>query len=187
MGFIRSFIPWIIFFILNSYQLFFLGALLGLGFYIFSCIRNPHTLYVLDHLSAFFLMGLLMMIEFFHVTVLKNYTGTLGNGFLALYVFITIVINRPFTLSYAKKITPPEKWNSPHFLKINRWIAIVWLLYFFLSLPIMFFISDQHPIDSQILQWGLLLIAVVLTKKIPQWYLKAMGPKPMGQERVKLD
>jgi hypothetical protein len=41
-------------------------------------------------------------------------------------VFVSVLINRPFTEAYAKEQTPKEIWNSPAFRAFNRKISAVW-------------------------------------------------------------
>ncbi len=46
-------------------------------------------------------------------------------GLLAI-VLVSLAIDRPFTLQYARERVPPEIWNTPLFLTVNRRITWVW-------------------------------------------------------------
>ncbi len=41
-------------------------------------------------------------------------------------VLISLAIDRPFTLQYAREQVPREFWNSPQFLTANRFISAAW-------------------------------------------------------------
>jgi hypothetical protein len=47
------------------------------------------------------------------------------SGLLAI-VLVSLAINRPFTLQYARERVPSEFWGSPVFLAVNRRISLVW-------------------------------------------------------------
>jgi len=51
------------------------------------------------------------------------------SGLLAI-VLVSLLINRPFTLQYARERVPSEFWDSPVFLAVNRRIALVWAMAF---------------------------------------------------------
>lgn len=45
---------------------------------------------------------------------------------LLLIVCASLVAGRPFTLQYARDGAPPEIWEHPRFLAVNRRITLVW-------------------------------------------------------------
>jgi intracellular septation protein A len=47
------------------------------------------------------------------------------SGLLAVVLF-SLAIDRPFTLQYARERAPPEVWNTPLFMSVNRRITWVW-------------------------------------------------------------
>ncbi|HXC12181.1 MAG TPA: hypothetical protein VNV39_05005 [Stellaceae bacterium] len=47
------------------------------------------------------------------------------SGLLAVVLF-SLAIDRPFSLQYARKRAPPEVWNTPLFMSVNRRITWVW-------------------------------------------------------------
>jgi hypothetical protein len=57
---------------------------------------------------------------------LDDWAGVLSNVVLALFVLLTIIVRKPFTLSYAKQEAPPEIWNEPGFVRLNDVISAVW-------------------------------------------------------------
>ena len=52
--------------------------------------------------------------------------GVMANGALAVSTWLTIAINKPFTLDYAREHTDPSLWNNPLFIQTNIVIASVW-------------------------------------------------------------
>ena len=57
---------------------------------------------------------------------LSSWTGTMSNIALAVFATATVLIRRPFTLSYAKETTPEEFWEMPGFIRINSVVSAVW-------------------------------------------------------------
>jgi hypothetical protein len=49
---------------------------------------------------------------------------------LLVIVLVSLALQRPFTLQYAREQTPPEIWNSPRFVRTNYVITAVWALAF---------------------------------------------------------
>jgi hypothetical protein len=49
---------------------------------------------------------------------------------LFLIVLCSLLIDRPFTIQYARENVPEELWASPQFIRTNRVIALVWLAAF---------------------------------------------------------
>jgi hypothetical protein len=45
---------------------------------------------------------------------------------LLVVVLFSLAIDRPFSLQYARERAPPEVWNTPLFMSVNRRITWVW-------------------------------------------------------------
>ncbi|BBY58901.1 hypothetical protein [Mycolicibacterium sarraceniae] len=60
------------------------------------------------------------------VTWLELWAGEISNGALAAYPLATIVIRRPFTISYARDNVDPEHWDSPLIVRVNYILSAVW-------------------------------------------------------------
>jgi hypothetical protein len=52
------------------------------------------------------------------------------DGGLLVIVLVSLAINRPFTLQYARERVPEQFWQLPIFLAINRAITAAWALCF---------------------------------------------------------
>jgi hypothetical protein len=61
---------------------------------------------------------------------LDDWSGVVSSVVLAVFVVATLLVRRPFTLSYAKQEAPPEIWDSPVFLRVNYVISAVWAAVF---------------------------------------------------------
>ena len=57
---------------------------------------------------------------------LEDWAGVLSSVVLTLLASLTLLLRRPFTLSYAKDTAPSDIWDSPVFLRANYVISAVW-------------------------------------------------------------
>lgn len=57
---------------------------------------------------------------------LESWAGEVSNLALASFAIVSLLIRRPFTLAYARDMTPEEHWESPLFMRINYAISAVW-------------------------------------------------------------
>lgn len=60
------------------------------------------------------------------IRFLEVSAGDLTNISLACFVWLTLLVRRPFTIAYAKDTAPQEVWDSPLFKRINDVITAVW-------------------------------------------------------------
>lgn len=103
---------------------------------------------------------------------LSMWTGEMSNIALALFATATLLIGRPFTLSYAKDTTPEEFWDTPGFFRINYVISAVWAASFAFA-ALVGFIGNIWLHDSDnlwtgwILQLGATFFALVFTEVYP--------------------
>jgi len=47
------------------------------------------------------------------------------SGLFAI-AFVSLLIDQPFTLQYARERVPQQYWSSPLFIATNRWITAAW-------------------------------------------------------------
>jgi putative sterol carrier protein len=87
----------------------------------------------------------------------------------------------PFTYHYAKKYSPPEVWNNPVFVRINRIMTWVWAWIFavciLLSLNPSIFTRAFIPLGL-ILGFGL-----PFNLRFPNHYLKRLGLPSLAEQR----
>jgi len=93
------------------------------------------------------------------------YSGIVVNGGLAVIVLISIVVDQPFTLQFAKEALPPSKWDNPGVIFSCRvtawlWFGIFDLMVLVQCIPIM--AGDNNPHDTLSLVCGTILPLVIL-------------------------
>lgn len=57
----------------------------------------------------------------------------LSSLILSIGAWISIAIDKPFTMQYARESVPQEKWTHPTFIEINQTVSLVWAILFSLS------------------------------------------------------
>jgi hypothetical protein len=105
---------------------------------------------------------------------LSTWTGQMSNIALTVFAVTTLVVRRPFTLSYAKDTTPEEYWEQPGFLRINYVVSAVWAGAFAFSAVFGFIgIAVLHDVDNfwtaWILQLGATFFAMAFTDVYPDY------------------
>ncbi|WP_319435889.1 hypothetical protein [Mycobacterium sp. RTGN5] len=126
---------------------------------------------------------------------LELWAGEITNGALAAYALTTLMIRRPFTISYARDTVDPEHWNSPLFVRVNYVLSAVWAGAFVINTAVGTF-GDAVLRDGDnfwtgwIVQLAVTLAAVAITEFYPDYarakFLAATGqssdsPPPLGK------
>lgn len=135
-GFLKSpfagIAPWALLSIISAPGRFEVAVVSALGFSVLvmlAGLARGIKIHLLEVFSAVF-FGALAIVGFFAspnvVQFLEAWSGELTNISLAVFTWLTVLIGRPFTMSYAKDTTPQEYWDSPLFKKINDVISAVW-------------------------------------------------------------
>ncbi len=106
---------------------------------------------------------------------LEQWAGEITNISLALFVIATLVVRKPFTLSYAKEEAPEKLWDSPLFLRINYvissvWAFLVWAFVFtsavgFIGIAVLKDVADFWT--GWVLQLAAIFFAVAFTEFYP--------------------
>lgn len=99
---------------------------------------------------------------------LPKYTQAGSHAALTVIVFLTILIGRPFTESYARESTPKQYWSTPEFHQTNRVISAVWGLAFLLgtvSLIIAGAVDNHQVLWRFIIPIGALYAAFEFTQR----------------------
>jgi hypothetical protein len=116
---------------------------------------------------------------------LEKWSGEISSLALAAFAFGSLLLRNPFTLPYAKEITPKEYWDSPIFLRVNRIISLVWALSFTVSAAAglygdMVLNQPDNFWTAWIIPIGVLLFAFSFS----EWYpdtVTAEGPRAPGE------
>ena len=197
-AFVVGFAPWIVYWVLVGNAPFLTAVLAGLGLAVainLITLTRRQPLMVLDAGTAlvfgvFVIMALTLPDDF-----LERWLQPLGNASLLAIVFVSIIIDKPFTLQYARKSTPPEQWDEPGFVYVCQLLAWVWAG----TLAFMTIVSLIPPIVdgdatvrdaddtlSVICYWVLpfmaLGLAMIFTSKYADWFIEASGGEDADQD-----
>lgn len=107
-------------------------------------------------------------------TWLSTWTGEMSNIALTAFAVTTLVVRRPFTLSYAKDMTPEEFWDTPGFRRTNFIVTAVWAAAFALTavfgfIGIVLLQDADNYWTGWILQLGATFFAVAFTDVYPDY------------------
>ncbi|MEI8081094.1 MAG: acyl-CoA thioesterase/bile acid-CoA:amino acid N-acyltransferase family protein [Actinomycetes bacterium] len=189
LGFFAGFAPWIVYWILSGSTSFetavTIAFVLALLSNVLTYLRSKSfaSLKVLEigtavAFAVLAIVGLLAGQEF-----VARWIQALGNGALMLIMFVSVMINKPFTLQYARDAVPREMWDKPGFLAVNKFMTWMWVA----AMGFMTVCSLVPPIVqgneasrdgeaplSIIFYWVLpyvaLGLAILFTVRFPEWF-----------------
>ncbi|WP_329148959.1 hypothetical protein OIU91_21740 [Streptomyces sp. NBC_01456] len=137
MNYLRGFIPWLVFAGVSSAGWQW-GALAGLVTAVVLLLADRAAGLALEHrlleygtIVFFAALGILAFTQ--PDSGLKSYGSALSMGWLALIAWVSIAVRRPFTLGFARRMAPPEVWDSPLFRRINVVLTTAWASSFTLT------------------------------------------------------
>jgi hypothetical protein len=124
MDIFLSFLPWIAFLSLaDAYGVRWVSLISAA---IAAAIAARSGFKLLDLKSALFFLLLFGAAFVVPEAWLTAWAPVIGSAAIFLIVMTTIVIGRPFTTPYAKRMTPPEVWDTPTFKRANQVISLGW-------------------------------------------------------------
>ncbi|GGN38898.1 hypothetical protein GCM10012285_15470 [Streptomyces kronopolitis] len=137
MNYLRGFIPWLVFAGVSSAGWQW-GALAALATAVVLLLADRAAGLSLEHrlleygtIAFFAALGTLAFAQ--PDSALKSYGSALSMGWLALIAWVSIAVRRPFTLGFARRMAPPEVWDSPLFRRINVVLTAAWASSFTLT------------------------------------------------------
>jgi len=169
---IVGFLPWIFYFILvgptrGQHQLAITAAL-GLTLLLdFNTLKKG---FILTWGTLIFFSGLLFSTFFVASNWPEQHANLIGNSALTLIAWFSLVINRPFTLQYAREQVPQEFWEMPGFLFVNQMITFIWALSFLIMTIMSVYQSMFNPWIYQMISYGPSVFAIWFTQRFPDWY-----------------
>ncbi|BBX01958.1 hypothetical protein [Mycolicibacterium moriokaense] len=183
--------PWILLAVVGSPGRYEGAIAIAFGFSIFvmwAGWRRGDRLHSLTLFGVVF-FGLLLAVRMLIGTGvedwLSTWTGEMSNIALTVFAVTTLIVRRPFTLSYAKDMTPEEYWDTPVFRRTNYVISAVWAAAFAFCAVFGFIgITLLHDSDNfwtgWILQLGATFFAVAFTDVYPD-YVGAKADREAGE------
>lgn len=135
---IWSFAPWVGFLMVVRVGNVYWGAGVAAVFAIIVLARalSLHKAHMFDYIGVAYFIGMLALLAALHpsdIATWGRYAQAVAHGSLCVIVFGSVLVNRPFTMGYAREHAPKEIWNSPAFRAFNRKISAVWGLAFLLG------------------------------------------------------
>ncbi len=146
-------IAWIVFFVLQfTFGLKYFKALNPLSYVSLLLF----AFLFLNSLNLWFLWGIV-------------YAAPICYGAFTLTALVSVLVNRPFTLTHARMQTPREFWQHPVFLTINKHLSLFWAAAFAVNCIAMLF---EHQVLwlSLIVTYVVLGSAIWFTERYPAYY-----------------
>ncbi len=130
VNFLSGFMPWILFLSFSGKTFASLerSIILGLLASLIFGFKELRKGFLLQWGTLLFFVACAITVDGMKLIFVAKSMGIVSNGFLALVIWWTIIIGKPFTLQYARAELPPERWGEPALLQSCRFLAIVWAL-----------------------------------------------------------
>ena len=141
INFLLGFMPWILFLFLSGQTFSSLerSIIIGLLASLIFGFRELRGGFLLQWGTLIFFIMCAVTVNGLKWIFVARSMGTISNGALALLIWWTLLIGKPFTLQYARAELPKERWNDPALIHSCRLLAIVWaVLLTFLMLVAVF-------------------------------------------------
>ena len=128
VNFVLGFMPWILFLSFSGGTFVSLerSILIGLLASLIFGFKELRRGFLLQWGTLIFFIVCAITVDGMKSIFVAKSMGILSNGFLALVIWGTILIGKPFTLQYARAELPKERWDDPALLQSCRFLAIVW-------------------------------------------------------------
>jgi len=126
-----SFSPWMVFLLGVRVQNVYWGAGAGavVAIVVLARALSRRKAHLFDYVGVVYFVGMLVALAALqpsNIDTWGRYAQAVAHGSLCLIVFVSVLINRPFTEGYAREQAPREIWDSPAFRAFNRKISLLW-------------------------------------------------------------
>ena len=163
MSFLLGFMPWILFLFFSGQTFVSLerSILIGLLASLIFGYKELRGGFLLQWGTLIFFIACAVTVDGLKWIFVAKSMAIISNGFLALLIWWTLAIGKPFTLQYARAELPKEQWNDPALIQSCRFLAVVWaFLLTFLTLMAAFknFNPGRYP-DG--IYFGITIAAIV--------------------------
>ncbi|TBO58597.1 hypothetical protein EYS09_16540 [Streptomyces kasugaensis] len=191
MNYLRSFIPWLVYAGVSSIGWQW-GALAGLVLAVVLLAADRAAglsleTRVLEYGTIVFFAALTALAFARPDSGLQAYGSALSVGWLALIAWLSIAVRRPFTTAIARRMAPPEVWETPLFRRINTVLTAVWALSFTLTAIAQAIVSaqDLSLIFSVLVQAAGFILPIRFTAAYPERargrFFRESGVRPENQ------
>ncbi|MFE5737483.1 hypothetical protein [Streptomyces celluloflavus] len=191
MNYLRSFIPWLVYAGVSSAGWQW-GALAGLVLAVVLLAADRAAglsleSRVLEYGTIVFFAALTALAFARPDSGLQAYGSALSVGWLALIAWLSVAVRRPFTMAIARRMAPPEVWETPLFRRINTVLTAVWALSFTLTAIAQAIVSaqDLSLIFSVLVQAAGFILPIRFTAAYPERararFFREFGVRPESQ------
>lgn len=175
--FLISFLPWILFGLFAGHSLVELETALIISLVISIIVgyRDMRDKLIVPWVTFSFFVGMVVALIALQWYSIIPYIGIASNTVLTGIAFGSLAIGIPFTIQYAKRDVPRERWENPVFIQINKVLTAFWGILFLLGLLLSiykFFNPDTLGIFGDAYMWISIIVGIVFTMKYPA-YAKA--------------
>jgi len=172
-----SFSPWILFGILAGHNLFELEAALVICLIATILIgyRDLAKKMIVSWATLLFFGINCLLLLVFHQYEIIPYLGIASGAVLTLIAFGTLAAGLPFTVQYARREVPRERWDNPSFIRINQVLTAGWGVLFFMGLTksvIEFLYPDVLGVIGDSSMYLTIIIGVLFTIWYPPYAKK---------------
>lgn len=135
MSQIRGFLPWIAFSIAAGPLGWRAAAAIALAFAAIGMAREGWSVAgdALRIATVAYFAGLSLLALADPTSPIHNFIPALAPFALAIAAGASIIVGRPFTIAFAKRVAPREYWDTPMFMHVNFVLTGVWATSFAVS------------------------------------------------------
>lgn len=177
-----SFAPWILFGIIPVNDLLQLEIVLVIAL-ILSILLNWNDLkqkLIVPLVTFVFFVVICILIIPLQMYGIIPYISFISNAVLTVIGLGSLAVGVPFTIQYAKKEVPKEKWTDPNFFRINQVMTGFWGFLFLLGLlkstaELMY--PDYFGTFGDAFLIISMVIGIVFTMKYPPYARKKLSQK----------
>ncbi len=178
---LRSFIPWVIFFALFIYdqmhlQIGAIGALVALVLLSWRGLREG---FIFDWGSLLFFVFICCSVLILYLPWVRTDADLLASLALSIIAWISLFLQRPFTLEYAKQSVAREYWQTSLFMRTNRYLTILWAGAFTV-ITLLSIISEFSFGKNYWLEDALPLVCLIATVIVSLWFPKWYSRREIG-------
>ncbi len=174
---IMGFAPWIAFSVLEGPRRYELATAAALALAVLELLLGmvvgvrPK---LLDVSAIIFFAGMMIagvLVDSGGQSWLDRWSGELSNVMLVAVALASILLRAPFTIQYAREMTPKENWETPLFFHINYTITWVWTATFAITAVVGWY--GDGPLnqpDNVWTNWIVQIALIIFAIRFTEWY-----------------
>lgn len=172
-----SFLPWILFGIFAGHSLIELETTLFISLIVAIIVgyRDMRDKLIVPWITFLFFVFLIIAVVVLHWYFIIPYIGIASSAVLTGIALGSLAIGIPFTIQYAKRDVPKERWGNPMFVHINNMLTLFWGILFLIGLLksiFEFIYPDALGILGDAYLWISIIIGIIVTMKYPDYVKK---------------